>query len=166
VADNAHQPQDPRGIANAILQVARAQGKQLTLMQLIKLVYLAHGWSWAILHRPLSKAPVQAWQYGPVYPEVYSAFKRFGSSPISSLAVSKSTGQTYQADLDEDDRDLIGAVVDAYGGMHAFQLSNIMHQPGTPWTETFNSSGAYSVIPEELIRKHYDELQRERSTQT
>ena len=154
----AHEPFDARAVANAILAKATARGQSLTLMQLIKLVYLAHGWSLSILNRPLVKSEVQAWQYGPVYPEVYSAFKRFGSGAITLPAVSKSTGATYEASLDKDDEELLDAVLDAYGELHAFQLSNMLHRPGTPWTKVFYESGPYSVIPNPLIKEHYDGL--------
>jgi uncharacterized phage-associated protein len=165
VADTAHAPQDPRGIANRIWDIARQRGKSLTPMQLTKLVYVAHGWSLAILNRPLSIAPVQAWQYGPVYPEVYSAFKRFGSGSVTSPAVSRATGVEFKATLDAEDIGLLNAVVDGYGDIHAFQLSNMMHQSGTPWTETYDKNGAYSVIPDDLIKRHYDGLLAARSAQ-
>jgi uncharacterized phage-associated protein len=153
------QPHDARAVANAILAKATQRGIPLTLMQLIKLVYLAHGWSLAMLGRKLVKSPVQAWQYGPVYPEVYSAFKVFGSSPIAAPARSRQTGELYSEPLDEDENGLIDAVLDTYGNLHAFQLSNMMHKPGTPWSETFGGGrGAYDEIPDELIRAHYEQL--------
>ena len=99
-----------RAVANAILDLATRKGKRLTLMQLIKLVYLAHGWSLALLKRPLIKHPVQAWQYGPVIPNVYKAFSRFGSSPITSPAVDKQTGTIYASSLDDNEREIVDSV--------------------------------------------------------
>ena len=54
-------------------------------MQVIKLVYIAHGWHLAIYDVPLVDDYVQAWQYGPVIPPLYYAFKRFGSGPITTI---------------------------------------------------------------------------------
>ncbi|OJX55722.1 type II toxin-antitoxin system antitoxin SocA domain-containing protein [Devosia sp. 66-22] len=160
----AYEPHDARAVANLILAKAKQRGKSLTLMQLIKLVYLCHGWSWAMLGRPMVKGSVQAWQYGPVYPEVYSAFKEFGSNPISAPARSRFSGAIYEEAFDNDENELIEAVLDAYGDLHAFQLSNMMHRPGTPWTNAYNANGAYSDIDEREIRQHYEALRDARAS--
>jgi uncharacterized phage-associated protein len=156
-------PYDSRAVANAILHYANSTGKTLTPMQIIKLVYVANGWSLALLDRPLIEEQIQAWQYGPVIPNVYRAFNRFGSAPITQAAINAATGFEYTADFDPEDMRLIKAVVDSYGHMHAFQLSNKMHEPGTPWTETFKTTGAYSVIPQDVIRKHFLTLKDRRN---
>ena len=153
-------PYDSRAIANEILHYAHEKGLKLTIMQLIKLVYLANGWSLALLDYPLIDEPVQAWQYGPVIPNVYRTFNRFRSAPITGYAVEEFSGHEYRAPLDEAERRLIRAVVDTYGHMHAFKLSEIMHQPNTPWNQTYESQGPYSVIPENVIKDHFSGLSR------
>lgn len=157
--DNAH---DPRAIANEIIGMMSAEGKSVTLMQIIKLVYLADGWSMALNGKPLSKLSPQAWQYGPVFPTVYNAFKRFGSSKINEFARDSVTGVEISERFSESELALIKQVVDSYGKYHAFRLSEMMHQPGTPWTVTFTKSGAYAEIPVQLIADHFDGLRRER----
>ena len=158
-----HNTHDARAVANEILLYAHSQGVHLTIMQLLKLVYLVQGWGLALLGRRIVSQDVQAWQYGPVYPHVYKAFVGRGSAPINSLAQDKATGVEFRAIMHPDESKILRTVVDSYGKMHAFQLSNIMHRDGTPWTETFNTTGPYSVIPEELIRKHFDNLRAERN---
>lgn len=157
--DNAH---DPRAIANKILELMQAGDRRVTLMQLIKLVYLADGWSMALRNKPLSRLGPQAWQYGPVYPTVYKAFKRFGSAAITEGARDANTGVPVAESFDADEISLIKQVVDSYGKYHAFRLSEIMHQPGTPWTVTFNKSGAYAEIPLEVIADHFSQLREQR----
>lgn len=156
-------PYDSRAVANSILHYANETGKKLTPMQLIKLVYVANGWALALLNRPLISEQIQAWQYGPVIPNVYRAFNHFGSAPVTSYATDMFSRLEYTAKLDDDETRLIKSVVDAYGHIHAFQLSNIMHQPGTPWTKTYNESGPYSEIPPELIKEHFLELKSHRN---
>lgn len=157
--DHAH---DPRAIANKIYAMMRAEGRSVTLMQIIKLVYLADGWSLALRGQPMAKHSPQAWQYGPVFPTVYKAFKRFGSQPISEPAVDPRSGVEVSEEFSDDEVALLKQVVESYGALHAFRLSEIMHKPGTPWTETFNKSGPYAEIPLELIAKHFAELRDER----
>lgn len=157
--DNAH---DPRAIANLILEICKTKGRPLTLMQIIKLVYLADGWSLALLEKPLSKHAPQAWQYGPVFPTVYRAFKRFQSKPIDSPAADSTTGVMVSERFDDSEIALVKQVVDSYGKYHAFQLSEMMHKPGTPWTETFTKSGPYAEIPIDLMAKHFGEIRDQR----
>lgn len=54
----------------------------LTHMQVQKLVYYAQGWSLAVNRTKLFDAPTEAWQHGPVVPELYHRFKVHDNSPI------------------------------------------------------------------------------------
>lgn len=152
----------PLAIANAVLDEATNQGKQLTIMQLLKLVYIAHGWSLALLQAPLVNEQPEAWQHGPVFPSIYREFRRFGSSAISTKATTP-FGQVVEAPLDAQQRELVRSVVTSYGHMHAFKLSAITHQLGTPWSETYRGGlGSSQVIPDALIAEHYQKLAAER----
>ena len=70
-------------VATQIIWIASLDGRSLTPMQLIKLSYIAHGWTLAILDNPLFKDIVEAWRYGPVVPDIYHRYKKFGYSRIS-----------------------------------------------------------------------------------
>lgn len=157
--EHAH---DPRAIANKILEICEAEGLHVTIMKLLKLVYLADGWSMALRDRPLSSEPPQAWQYGPVYPTVYKAFNKFGSSRITAPATQPGTDIPVAEEFSTDELALLKQVVDSYGKFHAFQLSEIMHRDGTPWSRTFNSRGRYAEIPVEFISQHFKGLRQER----
>lgn len=149
---------DSRAVANEILTIARAENKSLTLMQLLKLVYLAHGWRLTYSGNPLTKDLVEAWQRGPVYRNVYSAFSGSGSNPINGLAYIPGTSVPYSSKFSAEEMDIIKQVVGAYGHVHAFDLSNMTHKPNTPWTLTFNKDGQYAVIPNVLIKEHFTKL--------
>ncbi|BCA63094.1 hypothetical protein HMP09_2328 [Sphingomonas sp. HMP9] len=148
----------PLAIANSILVEAHAQGKQLTIMQLLKLVYISHGWSLGLLHRPLVNESPEAWQHGPVFPSVYREFRSFGSRPITAMATSN-FGLPYAAALDDAHRSVLKSVVSTYGDMHAFALSRITHESDTPWSHIYDDGrGSSKDIPDELIARHYLEL--------
>ncbi len=149
---------DPRAIANHILRLRADEGKPLTIMQLIKLVYIADGWSMALNGKPLSRGNAQAWKFGPVYPTVYAAFKHFGSSAVTDEARSKATGLPYVGNFSSEEDELIKAVVKGYGRLTAWQLSNLTHQPGTPWSDTFESGGVYTDIAPQLMASHFKQL--------
>ncbi len=151
-------PYDSRSIANEILRIAKKDSKPLTIMQLIKLVYLAHGYSLGILGIALSKHEAQAWQYGPVMAPVYKSFKGAGAQPLSSFAIDKSTGSPFRDEFSSQELEILQGIVDTYGGRHAFELSDMLHQADEPWTIVFNRDGAYSPIPNELIRQDFQKL--------
>lgn len=156
-------PYDSRAIANEILSIAEGMDKKLTVMQLTKLVYLAHGWSLALLKRPLTANNPQAWQYGPVYPHVYKSFKKYQDMHIRDLARDKATGQPYVAFLKDDEKSILSSVVSSYGDMHAFQLSDIMHRENTPWKYTIDNYGLYKDIPQLVIQEHFERLAEQRN---
>lgn len=150
---------EPIAIANEVLKIAEQRGIPITIMKLIKLVYFAHGWTLALLNRPLTDEPPEAWQHGPVYPSIYRAFRGSGWSNIKETAKNPFTGAEYRADLDTAERSILGQVVDKYGKFHAFELSGATHEAGTPWDEVYNGDGRSSdVIPNRLIKEHFDKL--------
>jgi uncharacterized phage-associated protein len=152
----------PLAVANAVLEEAEQQGKSLTIMQLLKLVYIAHGWSLGILGKPLVNEEPEAWQHGPVFPAIYREFRRFGSQPITGPA-SGPFGSIPHADLSDDQRSIVRSVVQGYGDMHAFALSRMTHQTDTPWDKVYQGGrGASDDIPNAIIAEHYKKLAHER----
>jgi uncharacterized phage-associated protein len=145
-------PQSPFAIANYFIQKAAEAGVPLTSMKLIKLVYIAHGWFLALAGRALLREPVQAWQYGPVIPSLYHAFKQYGNNPIpQSAATTEQIEDNEHADI----RRLLDKVWDGYSKFTAAQLSTITHQSDTPWSQVYDEHHRHAVIPDELIRQHY-----------
>jgi uncharacterized phage-associated protein len=149
---------DAIAVANELLRIARARGRELTIMQLLKLVYFAHGWSLATLRSPLIRDEVQAWMYGPVIPTVYSAFVHTRGAAIMAPGCDRLTGIVPRASFSEDESTLLNDVFEGYGHLHAFQLSDLTHQSGTPWSQTFNSRGAYAQIPDKMMEAYFTEL--------
>ncbi len=147
---------DSRAIANEILDIARSDGISLTPMQLLKLVFFAHGWHYGLRGGPLTKHDFYAWQYGPVVREVYWAFSGFGRAPITEYATDE-YGLPYRADLDVYQRRLLRSVVRAYGRKNAFTLSNMTHEPGTPWSQTYKA-GQRARILQKTIRSYFEAL--------
>ena len=159
--DDAH---DPRAIANKILDIRAATGKPLTIMQLIKLVSIADGWSIALLGKPLSKEAPQAWQYGPVYPAVYRAFSGLGARPVENRAYVRGTTVALSEEFTTDEENLLEKVVGSYGKLSAYQLSNLTHQPNTPWRTAYDK-GAYTEINTAEMEAHFHSLKATRLVQ-
>ncbi len=149
-------------VANFVLEEAEAQGKTLTIMQLLKLVYIAHGWSLALLDAPLVNEEPEAWQHGPVFPSVYREFRKFGAHPITGYR-SNLRFANFAAGLSPEQQSVVQSVVRNYGNMHAFALSRITHEAETPWSLTFKDGiGSSADISNAMIAAHYKKLARER----
>ncbi|WP_134679568.1 Panacea domain-containing protein [Paracoccus ravus] len=141
-------------IADDILKLAKAKGKTLTPMQLMKLTYIAHGWALAILKRDLFRNRIEAWQYGPVIPDLYHATKSYGGKSIPFSAV----GDPDTPSTDPETRSFLQDVFEKYGHMDGITLSYLTHQSGTPWDQVYVPNVRRIEIPDELIKKHYSEL--------
>ena len=149
----------PLAIANRLLKKAQDRGVPVTIMKLIKLVYIAHGWTLAILNKPLTDQAPEAWQHGPVYRDVYNAFRGSGWSVLTDTAKDSRTGTEHLAALTPEEESVVDEVLDAYGKFHAFELSARTHKVGTPWFDTYRGGeGKYEEIPNALIKSHFDKL--------
>lgn len=147
-------------VADAILKIAKEKNRQLTPMQLVKLTYIAHGWSLGLRDRDLFKNRIEAWQYGPVIPDLYHATKAFGRNPIPL----ESVGDPTQVDVAPEDKQLLEAVYEKYGHLDGIALSYITHRAGTPWTQVYRPGVMHIEIPDALIRNHYEDLARGANT--
>lgn len=143
-------------VADAILKIAKKNKRQLTPMQLVKLTYIAHGWSLGLRGQDLFKNRIEAWQYGPVIPDLYHATKNFGRNPIPLDSV----GEPSQVGVTPEDERFLEAVYKKYGHLDGIALSYITHRAGTPWTQVYIPGVMHIEIPDDLIAKHYQELAR------
>jgi uncharacterized phage-associated protein len=149
---------DSRVVAQDILWAAHRDANPLTPMQLLKLVYIAHGWNLGLHSRPLIYDAVEAWQYGPVIPAIYHQFKRFGGGFITECPPGP------QEVVTATERNLLDQVWKGYGKMSGIGLSSLTHQPGTPWDVTIRRLGRGATISNDLIEDHYRRLAQARRT--
>lgn len=149
---------DVLAVADAILKIAKARGKGLTPMQLVKLTYIAHGWSLGLRNKDLFKNRIEAWRYGPVIPDLYHATKSYGRNEIPLSVI----GDAKDMPVNPDDYKFLEDVFDKYGHLDGISLSYITHKSGTPWSQVYRS-GVYNIeIPDSLITHHYKGLASER----
>lgn len=157
-------PQIADAVANRFLDIAGEQGAKISPMKIQKLVYFAHGWHLAISGEPLITELVQAWKFGPVIQSLYREFKEFGNDPISRHAreVRLINGEI-EAYAPQLENELPNAVVqrvwNQYGKFTAIQLSNLTHEPGSPWHQVASGfPGGLPRglnIPNEIIRDFF-----------
>jgi uncharacterized phage-associated protein len=144
-------------VANEFIRLARADGRSLTPLQLIKLVYIAHGWMLALYQRPLILDDVEAWKYGPVIRDLYHSMKKYGGGSVTDTIPVGPTDQ-----LDDEERDIVQQVYEAYGRFTGIQLSQMTHKFGTPWHQTWTADNQNDVISTDLIAEHYRRMADDR----
>lgn len=139
-------------IANSFLELSLgSEVPPMTNMKIQKLVYIAHGFTLGMLHEPLLRNHVHAFQHGPVIPVLYDKLKVFGSAPVPG-PVGIYSDEPSAAFLG-----LIKRVWNKYGQLSAFQLRNITHKEGTPWSITWKQT-PYGVIDNDIIERYYVNL--------
>jgi uncharacterized phage-associated protein len=153
------------GIANEFLKRAEARGEELTAMQVQKLCYLAHGFSLALFNEPLTANRIEAWDWGPVYPELYDAIKGFGSAPVSRLICRNNwamlphvRGEVVSETLTSDEASLLDTVWEEYGEFDGFQLSALTHEEGSPWAKAYKPGVKSLPISDQEIKRYFVEL--------
>lgn len=143
-------------IGQAFLDIAKASAngkdKSLTPLQLLKLVYIAHGWMLALNGKPLIKGDVEVWKYGPVIPDLYYKIKTYRRNPIT-----KKISKDFTIDkLTKDEKSVIEETFKVYGKYSAWELSNMTHKIGSPWDKCVDQKR--HTIPEYMIQSYYEEL--------
>lgn len=154
-------------VANYFVELAHKNNKVLTLLGLVKRVYIAHGFSLAIFHKSLLDPRfdrVEAWKYGPVIPSVYHSFKQFKSNPITEKTVvmtwneDKCVPEFYTPELkDKEAKAIVDMVWKRYSKMSDSEMVSLTHRKGTPW-EVCYIQGENQYIPDEITECYYKQI--------
>ena len=138
-----------RSIDIATLIVSRRSKKRaITNLSLNKLVYFAQVESLKTRNGvPLFNDRIEAWEYGPVEPAVYYAFKQSGHAPVSI-----SPGQNEAANaLPSYARTIVDSVIDKYGDSPAFDLVSITHRESSAWRNTYVEGQNVEITLDDII---------------
>jgi uncharacterized phage-associated protein len=169
-------------IANEFLKRAQDEGKALSHMHVQRLVYIAHGFNLAINHEPLVDEQFQAWEFGPIAPELYQALRRYGSRPVtrliryfdpmpvgdtgwspdldrgSSPLIGDVGGGAVVAWLSEPEKEIVDQVWNDFGRYEGYQLSALTTQDQrSPWAR-FYKPGGTEPIPNNSIKDYFAEF--------
>ena len=119
-------------IANFFIVKALEEKIQLTPMQLLSVVYFAHGWFLGNHGKPLIRDQIQAWHYGPVIPYLYHMTKHLGPKPLKRL-IHHEFATTQEELLPEDAQNFLNLVWQKYRGYSGVELAHLSHLPAAPW---------------------------------
>lgn len=142
-------------MANVHDVAAYILGKQgsMTAMKLQKLCYYSQAWHLVWESKPMFNAKIEAWANGPVIPKLYEAHR--GQFMVSSWPKGNADN------LKKDEVESESVVLGAYGGMSAFELSELTHRE-LPWRDARQGLGAgergnAEITPSALV-EYYEAL--------
>ena len=149
-------------IANWYIDKAKEENKNITLLQLIKLVFITYGYGLALLNKSLIDKrfdKVEAWKFGPVIPNVYYSFKANKKEPIKEKTIIM---QKIENDYDfitptitdTDIIKLLNIVWQDNKNKTVSELINELHQIGTPWAQSY-IEGENIEITEKQVADYY-----------
>ena len=137
---------------------------KLTLLRLVKYVYIAYGFALALLNRVIIDKRfdvVEAWRYGPVIPSVYHSFKHNQNEPIkhkASILINEDENgnMTFITPMIEDKEimQVLDFVWEKYKNRSTSDLIDILHSKGTPWHYCYKE-GCNIEIPDEMTKLYY-----------
>ena len=156
---------DVRAIANWFLDRASGLGHALSNLSLNKLVYLAQERSLVERKILLTPARIEAWQHGPVFREIYHAFKDAEGAPVRERAhrfsIEERAMIEAREEFDGEDERFLEAIMARFGHRTASQLRAISHAEGGPWHTVWHYRGSTNPgmeITPALIFEHAAKL--------
>lgn len=99
-------------------------------LKLQKMLYFAQAYFLSKINKALFSDKIEAWEYGPVVPEIYHKYKRHGRNSIILISTNN--------DISEKHKEIIKEVWVAFGGYSARKLVDISHSH-SPWKDAYKS---------------------------
>lgn len=116
-------------VADFFIRFAHQHGDCITNKKLQKLVYYAQAWHLALYDKPLFTDRIEAWIFGPVQPDLYRRFRKYGADPISEQPPKPELPSRAEKHL----KDVIGA----FWNFTAWELERMVHEED-PWRKARN----------------------------
>lgn len=143
-----------------IFDVARyilEKEKRMTAMKLQKLCFYSQAWHMVWEETPLFANRFEAWENGPVSPELYNWHR--GKFIIDSI---DGLDMLCENNLLKNEAETIDCVLRDYKNYTAQQLSDLTHQE-KPWKETYSKHHDFSgrcnaEIPLDIMHQYYSGL--------
>ncbi|MEP7173721.1 MAG: type II toxin-antitoxin system antitoxin SocA domain-containing protein [Aestuariivirga sp.] len=140
-------------VLSAAKHLAKRSGWTLSNLELQKILYLTHMFHLGRNNgEPLVHGLFEAWDYGPVHPDLYRRAKIFGSDPVENIFHG-------DADVPEGaERAILDEAYDSLGHAGPGKLVRATHSVGGAWHTNYVPGRRHCVIPNEDILAEYQTL--------
>lgn len=128
-----------------LAQASEEAGDLISNLKLQKLVYYAQGFHLALYDEPLFPEAIEAWTHGPVVPDLYRHYKKYGTGAIPCPEYIDFSI------YDEKTKSLLDEVYSVFGQFAAWKLRNMTHEE-YPWKLAAQNSGK---ISHQSLKKYF-----------
>ena len=126
----------------------------LTIMQALRLTYIAQGFHLSLMDKPFFQEEIHAWKHGPVVKNLYDHL-----SKISENYIIKKKQDINDIHFEKKQLDILNVVFGKYAKLQAWDFSGLTYKKGTPWEITYkNNPEGDGVIKKELIKSHFKKM--------
>lgn len=139
---------DALDIAEYIIWYCESKGKPISNLKLQKILYFVQAEFLVARGVPCFENKIEAWDYGPVVPDVYHEYKIFGSNAIFSFS-------NMTLEILPQDKRTINIMVDECNRYSSTDLVDITHRQ-LPWLEA-RKRGYNAEITKESIKDFFEE---------
>ncbi|MEJ6849532.1 type II toxin-antitoxin system antitoxin SocA domain-containing protein [Sinorhizobium fredii] len=137
-------------VLSAAKRLSSRSGWTLSNLELQKILYLAHMFYLGRNNgQPLIPGHFEAWEYGPVHPDLYHRVKVFGSDPVQNIF------HGYRELEESPERDILDEAYDSLGKAGPGRLVNATHRRGGAWDINYIPGVRHCTIPNEDILNEY-----------
>jgi len=140
-------------IAGYFIERSNRENAPLSVFQLIKFVYISHGWNLALYGTPLISDKIEAWKYGPVMPSLYKLFGVYNLSKNDLVLGNFLKSET--SCIKSADKSLLNKVYAKYKHFSNDELSDLMHQNDTPWYKIWDDEKGKDQPIDDVDTKKY-----------
>lgn len=118
-------------------------------MQLQKILYCIQREFLQIYNREIFSDEIEAWQIGPVVPEIYYMYCGFGANPIRIKCIVDDKNA-----ISNDDISIINYIIEEKRILKPWYLVEDIHRKGSAYDIIYdNGFGNHKVIPKDLIKE-------------
>lgn len=115
-------------------------------LQLQKILYYIQVYELKTYNKLAFEENIEAWQFGPVVPEVYYHFCGFGAMPIIACYNGSSNGIIHREEID--------GIVEEKRVLRPWDLVADTHYENGPWYRIYdNGAGNHKIIPVDVIKE-------------
>lgn len=131
-------------LSKYIISKCVEDGHPISNLQLQKILYYIQ--VHFLMHNSIAfPDAIEAWQFGPVVPNVYYYYCGYGAMPILS--------EHERITIEVQDRNIIDEIVENKRNLDPWKLVEETHRKNGAWDQIYkNGAGNRNVIPTELIK--------------
>jgi len=135
-------------VAKYIILFCKRNGYSINNLKLQKLLYFVQAQFLVCKDMPAFSEDIEAWDFGPVVPEVYRYFEIWGNSEIPMFGIGNADQNIFKEDQKE-----IDEILSQCAPYSATALVEITHHQ-SPWIDTYKKY-CHNMITKKVIKEYF-----------